>query len=102
MENLISLAIGPAGSVVVLLVVLGAIWKAATAYLFPLLREYIANQQQNFREILSEHREDRKVFTQTIQALMERQDKMEDDIHVIKTDIRHIKLSTETKESTQV
>lgn len=91
MEKLISLAIGPAGSVVVLLVVLGAIWKIATSYLFPLLREYISNQQQNFKEILNEHREDRKVFAQTIQSLMERQDKMEDDIHVIKTDIRQIK-----------
>ncbi len=91
MEKLIGLAIGPAGSVVILLVVLGAIWKIVTAYLFPLLSEYISNQQQNFKEILNEHREDRKVFAQTIQSLMERQDKMEDDIHVIKTDIRQIK-----------
>lgn len=61
-QEILSLAIGPAGSVAVLLLVLFAIWKMATAYLFPLLQEYIANQQQNFRDILEAHKEDRKVL----------------------------------------
>jgi hypothetical protein len=90
-QEILSLAIGPAGSVAVLLLVLFAIWKMATAYLFPLLQEYIANQQQNFRDILEAHKEDRKVFTSAIQSLMERQDKVETDLTDIKTDIKQIK-----------
>jgi len=91
LESIINLAIGPAGSVVVLLLVLFAVWKIATAYLFPLLREYISNQQHNFREILDEHKEDRKVFTTAIQSLMKRQEKVEDDLSDIKSDIKQIK-----------
>jgi hypothetical protein len=91
MQEILSLAIGPAGSVAVLLLVLFAIWKMATAYLFPLLKEYISNQQQNFRDILEAHREDRKVFTSAIQSIMERQDRVEEDLTDIKTDIKQIK-----------
>ena len=90
-QEFLNLAIGPAGSVAVLLLVLFAVWKIATAYLFPLLQEYIANQQQNFRDILEAHKEDRKVFTSAIQSLMERQDKVETDLSDIKTDIKQIK-----------
>jgi hypothetical protein len=91
MEEVLRLAVGPAGSVAVLLLVLFAIWKMATAYLFPLLSEYITNQQQNFRDILEAHREDRKVFTDAIQSITKRQDKVEEDLTDIKTDIRQIK-----------
>ena len=91
MEEILNLAIGPAGSVVVLLLVLFAVWKVATAYIFPLLKEYLADQQRNFRDLLDEHREDRKVFTAAIKSLTDRQDKFESDIHDIKVDIKQIK-----------
>jgi len=90
-QEFLSLAVGPAGSVVVLLLVLFAIWKMATVYFFPILREYIANQQQNFRDILEAHKDDRKVFTSAIESLMVRQDKIETDLTDIKTDIKQIK-----------
>ena len=91
MEEILNLAIGPAGSVAVLLLVLFAVWKIATAYLFPLLSEYFTNQQQNFRDLLDEHKEDRKVFTAAIKSLTDRQDKFEGDLHDIKVDIKQIK-----------
>jgi hypothetical protein len=91
LDQLLSLAVGPAGSVVVLLLVLFAVWKIATAYMFPLLKDYITNQQQNFRDILEAHKEDRRVFTEAIQAIMVRQDKVEEDLSDIKTDIKQIK-----------
>ena len=91
LQSLVSLAIGPAGSVAVLLLVLFAVWKIATSYLFPLLKEYISNQQENFKEILEAHREDRRVFTDAIQAIMKRQDRVEEDLTDIKTDIKQIK-----------
>jgi len=90
-QEFLSLAVGPAGSVVVLLLVLFAIWKMATVYFFPILQEYIANQQQNFRDILEAHKDDRKVFTSAIESLMVRQDKIETDLTDIKTDIKQIK-----------
>jgi hypothetical protein len=91
LDQVMSLAVGPAGSVVVLLLVLFAVWKIATAYMFPLLKDYITNQQQNFRDILEAHKEDRRVFTEAIQAIMVRQDKVEEDLSDIKTDIKQIK-----------
>lgn len=91
LQSLVNLAIGPAGSVAVLLLVLFAVWKIATSYLFPLLKEYISNQQENFKEILEAHREDRRVFTEAIQAIMKRQDRVEEDLTDIKTDIKQIK-----------
>ena len=91
MEEILNLAIGPAGSVAVLLLVLFAVWKVATAYICPLLKEYLADQQRNFRDLLDEHREDRKVFTAAIKSLTDRQDKFESDIHDIKVDIKQIK-----------
>lgn len=91
LQSLVSLASGPAGSVAVLLLVLFAVWKIATSYLFPLLKEYISNQQENFKEILEAHREDRRVFTEAIQAIMKRQDRVEEDLTDIKTDIKQIK-----------
>lgn len=90
-EEILNLAIGPAGSVVVLMLVLFAVWKIATSYLFPLLREYLTNQQQNFKDLLEEHKEDRKVFTAAIKSLTDRQDRFESDLSDIKTDIRQIK-----------
>lgn len=52
--------------------------------------KYIDNQQSNMKEILDEHREDRKVFTSSIQILAKRQDKIEDSVEEIKTDVRKI------------
>lgn len=91
LQSIINLAIGPAGSVAVLLLVLFAVWKIATSYLFPLLKEYINNQQENFKEILEAHREDRRVFTEAIQSITHRQDRVEADLSDIKTDIKQIK-----------
>jgi hypothetical protein len=90
-QSLVNLAIGPAGSVAVLLLVLFAVWKIATSYLFPLMKEYIVNQQENFKAILDSHKEDRRVFTEAIQAIMKRQDRVEEDLTDIKTDIKQIK-----------
>jgi len=90
-HDLIDLAIGPGGAVAVLLLVLFAVWKIATSYLFPLLREYITNQQENFKAILEAHKEDRKVFTEAVHSIMKRQDRVEDDLSDIKTDIKQIK-----------
>ena len=42
------------------------------------------------KEILSEHKEDRKVFSSSIQILAKRQDKIEDAVEDIKTDVKKL------------
>jgi hypothetical protein len=90
-QEILELAVGPAGSVVVLLLVLFAIWKIATSYLFPLLKEYLGNQQQNFKDLINSHSDDRQTFVSAIQSLTIRQDRVEEDLSHIKIDIKQIK-----------
>lgn len=90
-QGILELAIGPAGSVVVLLLVLFSIWKIATSYLFPLLKEYLANQQANFKDLIDSHNADRQTFVSAIQSLTIRQDRVEVDLSDIKVDIKQIK-----------
>jgi len=90
-ETLIAAAVGPVGAVAVLLLVLIGIYKLATSYAFPIAKEYVDNQASSMKEILSEHKEDRKVFQDTIATLAKRQSRLEDDVEDIKTDIKIIK-----------
>lgn len=91
MHEVLDLAVGPAGSVVVLLLVLFAVWKIATSYLFPMLQDYFSNQQQNFKDLIDSHNADRQIFVSAIQSLTVRQDKVEGDLKDIKGDIKQIK-----------
>jgi len=91
MHEVLDLAVGPAGSVVVLLLVLFAVWKIATSYLFPLLQDYFSNQQKNFKDLIDSHNADRQIFVSAIQSLTVRQDKVEGDLRDIKGDIKQIK-----------
>jgi F0F1-type ATP synthase membrane subunit b/b' len=74
----------------VLLLILIGIYKLTSTHAVPMAIKYIDNQQANIKEILDEHREDRKVFTSSIQILAKRQDKIEDTVEEIKTDVRKI------------
>lgn len=90
-EGLLSAAIGPQGaSVAVLLLVLIGLYKIAVLHGLPVAVKYVENQQANMKEILSEHKEDRKVFISSIQMLAKRQDKIEDVVEDIKTDVKKI------------
>lgn len=82
---------GPAAAVVVLLMVLYGLYKLTVLHGIPVAVKYVENQQSNMKEILSEHKEDRKVFTSSIQILAKRQDRLEDAFDDIKTDIKIIK-----------
>ena len=90
-EALIAASTGPAGAVAVLILVLVGIYKLIVSHGFPVLKTYVDNQQENIKEILSEHKEDRKVFQSSISSLAKRQDRLEDDVEEIKTDIKIIK-----------
>lgn len=90
-EGLLAAAIGPFGAVAVLLLVLIGIYKLSVSYAFPIAKEYVDNQASSMKEILAEHREDRKVFQDTITTLAKRQTRLENDVEDIKSDIKIIK-----------
>jgi hypothetical protein len=90
-EGLLAAAIGPFGAVAVLLLVLVGIYKISVSHAFPIAKEYVDNQAAAMKEILSEHKEDRKVFQETISTLAKRQTRLENDVEDIKTDIKIIK-----------
>ena len=87
---IISLASGPAGAVVVLLLVLYGIYKLFIEHMLPVAKNYVDNQHQTMQNILVEHKEDRKVFQESIVQLAKRQDKLEDDVTDVKTDVKKI------------
>ena len=89
-EGLLAAAIGPFGAVAVLLLVLIGLYKLTVSHGLPVAIKYVENQQSNMKEILEEHKEDRKVFTSSIQILAKRQDKLEDAVDDIKTDVKKI------------
>jgi len=90
-EQLITASLGPAGAVAVLLLVLAGLYRIIVSYVFPLAKEYVDNQASSMKEILSEHKEDRKVFQETISTLAKRQSRLENDVEDIKSDIKIIK-----------
>jgi hypothetical protein len=90
-EPLVAAALGPAGAVAVLLLVLIGIYRLGVSYVFPIAKEYVDNQAASMKEILTEHKEDRKVFQDTITTLAKRQTRLENDVEDIKTDIKIIK-----------
>jgi|LakMenE01Jun11ns_1017448.scaffolds.fasta_scaffold7977739_1 hypothetical protein len=89
-EGLLAAAIGPFGAVAVLLLVLIGLYKLTVSHGLPVAIKYVENQQANMKEILSEHKEDRKVFSSSIQILAKRQDKIEDAVEDIKTDVKKL------------
>lgn len=91
LEGLIAASLGPAGAVAVLLLVLIGIYRLSVSYAFPIAKEYVDNQAASMKEILTEHRETRKVFQDTITTLAKRQTRLENDVEDIKTDIKIIK-----------
>jgi len=91
LETLITAALGPFGALAIMILILWGIYKFITAQAFPLLKEYVQNQQKNVEAILTEHKKDREVFETTIVQLTKRQDRVEEDIEDIKTDIKIIK-----------
>lgn len=89
-EALIAGATGPMGAICVLLLVLWGLYQLTVSHGLPVAIKYVDNQQANMKEILSEHKEDRKVFSSSIQILAKRQDKIEDAVEDIKIDVKKL------------
>lgn len=89
-ETLLVGATGPVAAVCVLLLILIGIFKLVSNHAVPLAVKYVDNQQSNMKEILDEHREDRKVFSSSIQILAKRQDRIENTVEEIQTDVKKL------------
>jgi hypothetical protein len=89
-ETLIAGAVGPYGAVCVLLLILVGIYRFVTNHAVPIAKTYVEGQQQGLKDILAEHKEDRRAFQESISTLAKRQDKLEDDVDDIKTDVKKI------------
>jgi hypothetical protein len=85
------IAVGPGGAVIVLLLVLGAIYKMITSHAFPILKSYLKQNQENLENIMEEHKEDRKAFESAILGLSKRQDRFEEDLTDVRLNIQIIK-----------
>lgn len=88
---ILTASVGPAGAVIVLLIVLFGIHKLFTEHMVPIAKNYVDNQHETMKNILTEHKEDRKVFQESIGQLAKRQDKLEENVEDIKADIKVIK-----------
>lgn len=89
---------GPGGALVVMSLVLFGIYKTAREVLTPFLSEVSSGIKKGFEEqtttlgtLVNEIKSDRDFHRQSIQGLTGRIDKIETDVHSIKSDVSEIK-----------
>lgn len=89
---------GPGGALVVMTLVLFGIYKIARDVLTPFLTEVGSGIKKGFEEqtttlgsLVNEIKNDRDFHRQSIQGLTGRIDKIETDVHSIKSDVSEIK-----------
>ena len=84
MEQILQMALGPFGALVVLCVVIYGIYSVGTKHLLPIVQGAVDRHLDQVDRMLEEHREDREIFKQTIEKIVDRLDKVEDDVAYIK------------------
>jgi len=93
--SILTLIAGPAGAIVLLAVILGAIgygsWKLLNAHIIPGIRSWFEKQDKRFEDIMGQHKEDRAVFKDSVEILAKRLDKTEEKVDKIVKDFEEIK-----------
>lgn len=84
MEQILQMALGPFGALVVLCVVIYGIYSVGTKHLLPIVQGAVDRHLDQVDRMLEEHREDREIFKATIEKIVDRLDKVEDDVAYIK------------------
>ena len=84
MEQILQMALGPFGALVVLCVVIYGIYSVGTKHLLPIVQGAVDRHLDQVDRMLEEHREDREIFKSTIEKIVDRLDKVEDDVAYIK------------------
>tara|TARA_R100000388_G_C7209340_1_gene142749 strand:+ start:162 stop:443 length:282 start_codon:yes stop_codon:yes gene_type:complete len=86
-DEILGLVTGPFGAFAVLLGVMFCCWNLVVKHLLPLARHFIDNHLRQIDQLLEEHKEDRKIYKESIQKIIDRLDKVEDDVAYIKGSI---------------
>jgi methyl-accepting chemotaxis protein len=78
MEEFITLIQGPAAATVVMGIILYTVWKFVVDTIVPRVDQSLKESNDRYKEMVSEHKEDREMFVQTIERITARIDKMND------------------------
>jgi len=89
LEQILEMVLGPFGALVVLCVVIYGIYSLGVKHLLPMLSSAVDRHLDQVDRMLNEHREDREIFKQTIEKIVDRLDKVEDDVAYIKGKIEN-------------
>lgn len=84
MEQILQMVLGPFGALVVLCVVIYGLYSLGTKHLLPIMQGAVDRHLDQVDRMLNEHREDREIFKATIEKIVDRLDKVEDDVAYIK------------------
>lgn len=94
-EAIIAALMGPAGALILAVLILYGLYKLTIEHLLPIVKQWFEDNQQNIKDLMQEHKEDREAFQASIESLLERFKSHEDDIKDIKEDIGDIKKKLE-------
>lgn len=83
-EEILGLVTGPFGAFAVLLGVLIVSYNLVVKHLLPLAKHFIDNHLRQIDQLLEEHKQDRQVYKESIEKIINRLDKVEDDVAYIK------------------
>ena len=83
-EEIIGHVLGPFGALATMAVVLYGLYSLGIKHLLPLLKGSIDRHLDQVDKMLESHTEDREIFKQTIEKIVDRLDKVEDDVSYIK------------------
>ena len=84
LDQILEMVLGPFGALVVLCVVIYGIYSLGVKHLLPMLSSAVDRHLDQVDRMLEEHKEDREIFKQTIEKIVDRLDKVEDDVAYIK------------------
>jgi hypothetical protein len=89
LEQIMEMVLGPFGALAVLCVVIYGIYSLGVKHLLPMLSSAVDRHLDQVDRMLEEHKEDREIFKQTIEKIVDRLDKVEDDVAYIKGKIEN-------------
>ena len=74
LTTIIGFAIGPAGGVVILVVILFGVYRMTNDKLFPMLSKYLTDMNQQIKDIMAAHEKDRDAYLEGISSVNKRLD----------------------------
>jgi len=89
--EVLNLIAGPAGGVIVCMVVLVAVYRLTISHVMPMGHRYIDSVEARWSEQMQNHKEDRDIFRSSIRDLSSNQVECRETIAIVATDVKDIK-----------